>query len=137
MVSPVHELRARVDRDDHGEWMWCSDYVAHLTRRQGFPVGARVSPRDGERHALTRGVPRGDGSSLIGSHLQREPAGWSRRLRTRTPPHGPCRYPTFLSYMGLRAFLADTLGRRVDLVTPDALKPRMRPTVEREAVDVG
>jgi predicted nucleotidyltransferase len=39
--------------------------------------------------------------------------------------------------MGLRAYLADTLGRRVDLVTPDALKPRMRPTVEREAVDVG
>jgi len=46
-------------------------------------------------------------------------------------------HPTFLSYMGLRAYLADTLGRRVDLVTPDALKPRMRPTVEREAVDVG
>jgi predicted nucleotidyltransferase len=43
----------------------------------------------------------------------------------------------FLSYMGLRAFLADTLGRRVDLVTPDALKPRMLPTVERDAVDVG
>jgi hypothetical protein len=46
-------------------------------------------------------------------------------------------HPTFLSYMGLRAFLADTLGRKIDLVTSDALKPRMRPTVEREAVDVG
>ncbi len=44
--------------------------------------------------------------------------------------------PTFLSFMGLKAFLEDHLGRRVDLVTPDALKPRMRPIVEREAVDV-
>jgi predicted nucleotidyltransferase len=46
-------------------------------------------------------------------------------------------HPTFLSFMGLRAFLQDTLGRKIDLVTSDALKPRMRPTVEREAVDVG
>jgi hypothetical protein len=44
--------------------------------------------------------------------------------------------PTFLSFMGLKAFLEDHLGRKVDLVTPDALKPRMRPIVEREAVDV-
>jgi len=44
--------------------------------------------------------------------------------------------PTFLSFMGLKAFLEDRLGRKVDLVTPDALKPRMRPVVEREAVDV-
>lgn len=44
--------------------------------------------------------------------------------------------PTFLSFMGLKAFLEDHLGRKVDLVTPDALKPRMRPVVEREAVDV-
>ncbi len=44
--------------------------------------------------------------------------------------------PTFLSFMGLKAFLEDHLGHKVDLVTPDALKPRMRPIVEREAVDV-
>lgn len=44
--------------------------------------------------------------------------------------------PTFLSFMGLKAFLEDRLGRKVDLVTRDALKPRIRPTVEREAVDV-
>ena len=45
--------------------------------------------------------------------------------------------PTFLSFMGLKVFLEDHLGRKVDLVTPDALKPRLRPVVEREAVDVG
>lgn len=44
--------------------------------------------------------------------------------------------PTFDSFMGLKLFLEDHLGRKVDLVTPDALKPRMRPVIEREAVDV-
>jgi predicted nucleotidyltransferase len=40
------------------------------------------------------------------------------------------------SFVGLKFFLEDHLGRKVDLVTPDALKPRMRPVVEREALDV-
>jgi len=44
--------------------------------------------------------------------------------------------PTFDSLMGLKLFLEDHLGRKVDLVTPAALKPRMRPVVEREAVEV-
>lgn len=44
--------------------------------------------------------------------------------------------PTFDSFMGLKLFLEDRTGRRVDLVTPDGLKPRLRPLVEREAVDV-
>lgn len=44
--------------------------------------------------------------------------------------------PTFHGFMGLKLFLEDQLGRRVDLVTPDALKPRLRPIVEREAVHV-
>jgi hypothetical protein len=44
--------------------------------------------------------------------------------------------PTFDSFMGLKLFLEDHLGKRVDLVTRAALKPRMRPIVEREAVDV-
>ena len=44
--------------------------------------------------------------------------------------------PTFDSFFGVKFFLEDHLARKVDLVTPDALKPRMRPVVEREAVDV-
>ena len=44
--------------------------------------------------------------------------------------------PTFDAFMGLKFFLEDHLGQKVDLVSPDALKPRMRPVVEREAVDV-
>jgi len=43
---------------------------------------------------------------------------------------------TFDHYMGLKFFLEELLGRRVDLVTPKALKPRLRPYVEREAIYV-
>ena len=39
-------------------------------------------------------------------------------------------------YFGLQFFLEDLLGRRVDLVTDKALRPELRPYVEREAVDV-
>lgn len=44
--------------------------------------------------------------------------------------------PTFDAYMDLKFFLEDHLGLRVDIVTPKGLKPRVRPIVEREAVDV-
>jgi predicted nucleotidyltransferase len=42
--------------------------------------------------------------------------------------------PTFKRYMGLKFLLEDLLGRPVDLVSRGALKPRVRPYVEREAV---
>jgi hypothetical protein len=44
--------------------------------------------------------------------------------------------PGFDQYMDLKFFLEDLLHRRVDLVTPAALKPRLRPSVEREAIRV-
>jgi len=44
--------------------------------------------------------------------------------------------PALDAFVGLKLFLEDKIGRKVDLVTPDALKPRMRPAVEREAVNV-
>jgi len=43
---------------------------------------------------------------------------------------------TFDRYFGVKETLEEQLGLRVDLATPDALKPRIRPVVEREAVDV-
>ena len=43
---------------------------------------------------------------------------------------------TFDRYVGLRFFLGDLLGAPVDLVTRKALKPRLRPYVEREALYV-
>jgi hypothetical protein len=44
--------------------------------------------------------------------------------------------PSFDCYMGLKFYLEDLLRVRVDLVTPRALKPRVRPYVEQEAVYV-
>ena len=43
---------------------------------------------------------------------------------------------TFDRYMELKFFLEDLLGCQVDLVTSKAIKPRMRPYVEKEAVYV-
>ena len=43
---------------------------------------------------------------------------------------------TFDGYMGLKLYLEDLLGSRVDLVMRKALRPRMVPSVEREAVRV-
>ena len=43
---------------------------------------------------------------------------------------------TFDRYVGLRFFLEDLLGVPVDLVTRKALKPRLKPKVEREALYV-
>jgi hypothetical protein len=43
---------------------------------------------------------------------------------------------TFRRFMGAKFLIEDTLGVRVDLATPKALKSRMRQNVEREAVDV-
>ncbi|PIZ38637.1 nucleotidyltransferase family protein [Candidatus Aquicultor secundus] len=44
--------------------------------------------------------------------------------------------PSFDGYMELKFFLEDLLGRSVDLVTRDALKPRIRPYVEKELLYV-
>jgi predicted nucleotidyltransferase len=44
--------------------------------------------------------------------------------------------PTLDSFVGLKLFLEDNLGLKVDLVTPDGLKPRIRPGVERDAVEI-
>ena len=39
-------------------------------------------------------------------------------------------------YFGVQFFLEDLLGRPVDLVTDKALRPELRPSIEREAVHV-
>jgi predicted nucleotidyltransferase len=39
-------------------------------------------------------------------------------------------------YFGVQFYLEDLLGRPVDLVTDKALRPELRPYIEREAIDV-
>ena len=43
---------------------------------------------------------------------------------------------TFDNYMDLKAYLEALLGTAVDLVTEEALKPRMRPVIEKDLVRV-
>lgn len=43
---------------------------------------------------------------------------------------------TSARYFGVQFFLEDILGRPVDLVTDKALRPELRPYVEREAMHV-
>jgi predicted nucleotidyltransferase len=43
---------------------------------------------------------------------------------------------TFDGYMGLKTYLEDLIGRKVDLVTETGLKPRARPHVERDLIRV-
>jgi uncharacterized protein len=43
---------------------------------------------------------------------------------------------TFDGYMDLKFYLEALVARPVDLVTRDAVKPRMRPIIERDLIDV-
>ena len=42
----------------------------------------------------------------------------------------------FRAFMGLQFELEDLLGTKVDLVTPKALKPALRPNIERDLIHV-
>ena len=44
--------------------------------------------------------------------------------------------PTWANYIGLKFYLEDLLGRKVDLVTPNGLKPAVRPSVEKDLLYV-
>ena len=43
---------------------------------------------------------------------------------------------TFDRYMDLKFYLETLVARPVDLVTRDAVKPRLRPIIERDLIDV-
>jgi len=43
---------------------------------------------------------------------------------------------SFDRFMGLKLYLEDALGVRIDLVTANALRPEMRSQIEREAIHV-
>jgi uncharacterized protein len=44
--------------------------------------------------------------------------------------------PTFDGYMDLKEFLEALFATKVDLATEDAIKPRMRPLIERDLIHV-
>jgi uncharacterized protein len=70
--------------------------------------------------------------ALFGS-LARDEAGSDSDADILVEFNGPA---TFDRYMDLKVFLERLLGCRIDLVTRNAIKPRMRPYVEKEAIYV-
>ncbi len=70
--------------------------------------------------------------ALFGS-MARDEAGPESDVDVLVEFEGPT---LFLPHMGLMAYLEDLLGCRVDVVTADGLKPRLRSLIERDLVRV-
>ena len=70
--------------------------------------------------------------ALFGSHA-REQSRADSDIDMLVEFDGPA---TSARYFGLQFFLEDLLGRPVDLVTTQALRPQLRPFVERDAIHV-
>jgi len=70
--------------------------------------------------------------ALFGS-LARDEAGSDSDADIIVEFNGPAKFDR---YMDLKTFLEELLGCRIDLVTRKAIKPRMRPYVEEEAIYV-
>jgi len=70
--------------------------------------------------------------ALFGSHA-REESGPGSDIDVLVAFDGPS---TSARYFGLQFFLEDLLGSSVDLVTERALRPQLRPFVERDAIHV-
>ena len=71
--------------------------------------------------------------ALFGS-TARDEAGEESDVDILVSFNGPA---TSARYFGLQFYLEDHLGRPVDLVTDKALRPELRPYVDREAIHVG
>lgn len=70
--------------------------------------------------------------ALFGS-TSRDTAGKESDIDILVTFDGPA---TSTRYFGLQFYLEDLLGQPVDLVTDKALRPELRPYVEREAIHV-
>jgi hypothetical protein len=88
---------------------------------------AAIRALETELHAL--GVKS---LGLFGS-VARDEAGPTSDVDVLVEFQGPA---TLDAYVDLKRLLERVLGRRVDLVTQGALKPLVRPHVERDLIDV-
>ena len=70
--------------------------------------------------------------SLLGS-FAREQATGDSDIDLLVQFDGPA---TSKQYFGMQFYIEDLLGRRVDLVTENALRAKLRPYVERDLVNV-
>lgn len=96
-----------------------------MTRAQVLEQLARSKPILVDRYGVT-------GLALFGS-TARDTARTDSDVDILVSFDGPA---TSERYFGVQFFLEDLLGRRVDLVTDRALRPELRPFIEKEAVHV-
>jgi predicted nucleotidyltransferase len=99
---------------------------AHLmNRRDALHVLALAKPELAQRYGVVR-------LALFGS-VARDEARADSDVDVVVSFAGPA---TSRSYFGVQFYLEDALGCPVDLVTEKALRPELRPFIEREAVNV-
>lgn len=96
-----------------------------MTRQQALDTLRTLKPDLIERFGVTR-------LALFGSSA-RDEAGENSDIDIVIAFDGPA---TSKKYFGVQFLLEDQLGRPVDLVTEKALRPELKPFIEREAIDV-
>lgn len=96
-----------------------------MDREQTLELLSRSKPILAARFGVTR-------LSLFGS-MARNAASSGSDIDILVAFDGPA---TSKRYFGVQFYLEDLLGRPVDLVSEKALRPELRPFVEREAVRV-
>jgi hypothetical protein len=96
-----------------------------MNRMQTLDLLSHHKPRLARRYGVTA-------LALFGS-TAREEAREDSDIDILIAFDGPA---TSERYFGVQFYLEDLLGRPVDLVTEKALRPELRPDVEREAIRV-
>lgn len=96
-----------------------------MDRRRAVELLTRSMPELRGRFGVTR-------LSLFGS-MVRDNARPDSDVDILVAFDGPA---TSARYFGVQFYLEDLLGRPVDLVTERALRPELRPAIERERFDV-
>ncbi len=96
-----------------------------MNRQQVLDTLRTLKPDLIERFGVTRLV-------LFGS-TARDETGENSDIDIVIAFDGPA---TSKKYFGVQFLLEDQLGRPVDLVTEKALRPELKPFIEREAIDV-
>ncbi|MFN0162174.1 MAG: nucleotidyltransferase family protein [Burkholderiales bacterium] len=96
-----------------------------MDRDSALKVLSRAKPELARRFGLKR-------LALFGS-ISRDSGGGDSDVDVLVDFDGPA---TSKRYFGVQFHLEDALGRRVDLVTEKALRPELRPFIERDLCDV-
>ena len=96
-----------------------------MNRKQALDILTRLKPELANRFGVTR-------LALFGSTVRNE-ATEDSDIDIIVSFDAPA---TSKTYFGVQFLLEDKLGQPVDLVTEKALRPELKPFIEREAVNV-